>query len=402
MAETASIKNTHMNRVRVLFFSPYYYPYISGITTYPSHLFKEMAKNFDITVLTFKHMNSLEENEMKDGYRIIRMPHLFKISKGFISPQSMSIYLREIRKTDLVMLNIPNAEGLFLALFAKLVHKPIISILHCVVKLHRNLFGQIIGVVLDTAMRVQLMLSSIVVAYTEDYVQNTWIRDIYLKRKDHFRLISPPVPYYEPDRTMHADLMKKKEGEVWIGFAGRVASEKGLDVLIDALHLLHTEKRLPQPLRLVIAGPYGTDVAGENDYYTHILHLLKTKYVTYTFLGSLSRGQLGAFYRSIDMLVLPSTNSTEAFGMVQIEAMHHGTPVIVSDLPGVRVPVQKTKMGRVIPPNDKDALAIAIADVLKEKKIITQLQNDGKIFLGGFGVSQTSHVFEKLIYQLLI
>ena len=54
---------------------------------------------------------------------------------------------------------------------------------------------------------------------------------------------------------------------------------------------------------------------------------------------------MGSFYTCIDVLVVPSINSTEAFGLVQVEAMMMGVPVVASDLPGVRVPVQKQGWG---------------------------------------------------------
>jgi glycosyltransferase involved in cell wall biosynthesis len=62
--------------------------------------------------------------------------------------------------------------------------------------------------------------------------------------------------------------------------------------------------------------------------------------------------------------VLPSTNSTESFGIVQVESMACGTPVVASDMPGVRQPVKMTGMGRVVPPADFYALAEAISAVL--------------------------------------
>ena len=54
--------------------------------------------------------------------------------------------------------------------------------------------------------------------------------------------------------------------------------------------------------------------------------------------------------------------------MVQVEAMYCGTPVVTTDLPGVRVPVQKTGMGEIVPPGNVSALAQAIEKILKNKR----------------------------------
>ncbi len=66
--------------------------------------------------------------------------------------------------------------------------------------------------------------------------------------------------------------------------------------------------------------------------------------------------------------MLPSVNSTESFGLVQVEAMLCGTPVVASALPGVRQPVLVTGMGEVAPVADPVGLAAAIIRVLKERE----------------------------------
>jgi glycosyltransferase involved in cell wall biosynthesis len=73
---------------------------------------------------------------------------------------------------------------------------------------------------------------------------------------------------------------------------------------------------------------------------------------------------MAAYYPNLDVLVVPSLNSTEAFGLVQVEAMLNGVPCIASDLPGVRRPVQMHNMGEVTPIGDASALAEALLKVL--------------------------------------
>jgi glycosyltransferase involved in cell wall biosynthesis len=60
-------------------------------------------------------------------------------------------------------------------------------------------------------------------------------------------------------------------------------------------------------------------------------------------------------------------NSTEAFGLVQVEAMMNGIPCVASDLPGVRRPVQMHAMGKVVPVGNPTALAEAILELTAEK-----------------------------------
>lgn len=75
---------------------------------------------------------------------------------------------------------------------------------------------------------------------------------------------------------------------------------------------------------------------------------------------------MAAFFPNLDVLVLPSLNSTESFGLVQIEAMINGVPSVASDLPGVRQPVLTHGMGKIIPIGDSNALAEAIIAILTD------------------------------------
>jgi glycosyltransferase involved in cell wall biosynthesis len=77
--------------------------------------------------------------------------------------------------------------------------------------------------------------------------------------------------------------------------------------------------------------------------------------------------QLPAFYGALDCLLMTSVNSTESFGLVQVEAMFCGTPVVATDLPGVRQPVQTTGMGLIVPIADSGALAQGIGQVLTSR-----------------------------------
>jgi glycosyltransferase involved in cell wall biosynthesis len=85
------------------------------------------------------------------------------------------------------------------------------------------------------------------------------------------------------------------------------------------------------------------------------------------FLGNLDLEKMAAYYPNLDVLVVPSLNSTEAFGLVQIEAMMNGTPCIASALPGVRRPAQMHNMGEIVPIGDSSALAEALLKVLANR-----------------------------------
>lgn len=347
--------------MKLLFFSPYFHPYTSGITTYPLALFSDLVNDNLVTVLTFPHKDNLEPFEALHSIHIHRMPYLFTVSKGFISPQSLTYFWKEADKTDIVILNIPNFEGLALALIAKLKRKKIVSIFHCKVHLGHTVWNRVLSFFLNLSVKIQLALSDTIVVYTSDYAKAV---GVWNQHKKKITEVLPPVPRPTVDSAYKKELKEKKKKRVWIGYAGRVSQEKGLENLVKAVSLLSKNAPKATPFEVVFAGPYGADVAGELAYYHKIVKLLKKYGISYSFLGTLQGGKLGAFYEMIDVLTLPSVNRTEAFGMVQAEAMMSGTPVVVSDLPGVRVPVKLTGMGLVSQPGKPKMLANAIEKVL--------------------------------------
>ena len=148
--------------------------------------------------------------------------------------------------------------------------------------------------------------------------------------------------------------------------ASRFASEKGVEILLNALPKVieHYPK-----LKVLFAGTY-QEVKGEEAYFERLYPIIKPyqENSQWQFLGNLTPQQMAAFYRNLNVLVLPSLNSTESFGLVQIEAMINGTPCIASALPGVRQPILQHGMGKVIPIGDSVKLAQAIIDIADQKE----------------------------------
>ena len=172
--------------------------------------------------------------------------------------------------------------------------------------------------------------------------------------------------------TKIEEVKKSNQGPL-IGMATRVAAEKGIDIVVKSIKKLRGD--FPN-LKLLIAGD--KNAIGEEKYWVYLNNLIKKLKVKVIFLGRLDQSEMRFFYRMIDVLVVASTNSTEAFGMVQVEAMLEGTPVVATDLPGVRIPVKITGMGEIVNVNDKGDLHQKIFMVFKKiddyKKSKTDLE----------------------------
>jgi glycosyltransferase involved in cell wall biosynthesis len=381
--------------MRILFFSPYFYPYISGITTYSQTVLSHLATKHDVEVLTFPHKKDLPKKELFETetsqFTISRIPYLFKISKGYISPQSIFTFWNSLSKADLVILNIPNFEGLILAILALLKNRPVLSIAHCHVILPNNVPSKIIKFALNLSISTQLLLSKKIIAYTKDYINSI---PLLARFKNKMIFTNPPIKKPQIDTTKYGEFTKMKGNKTWIGYSGRISQEKGLEYLIQAIHKLKDKN-----IELIFAGPYGKDVAGENDYYEKIIKLLNKSNIPYHMLGKVSYKELGAFYKSIDLLVLPSISQTEAFGIVQVEAIMSGTPVISTDLPGVRTVIKTSKMGIVVKPQSAIELKNAIKEIVNNKK---QYSNKTLIekAINTFNMNKTFKKFNDLINNL--
>jgi len=170
------------------------------------------------------------------------------------------------------------------------------------------------------------------------------------------------------DVKKHADAAREirhRFGAPLLLFVGRLVYYKGLEYLIEAM------RAVPARLLIIGDGPLKAKLAQ-----TVQQNGLSRKVVL---LGERPLDQLPAYYHACDLFVLPSTHKSEAFGIVQLEAMTCGKPVISTDLPsGVPWVNQDGQTGLVIPPKDISALIGAINLLLSNQSLSLQLGQGGR------------------------
>jgi glycosyltransferase involved in cell wall biosynthesis len=176
----------------------------------------------------------------------------------------------------------------------------------------------------------------------------------------------------------------------------RFASEKGVEVLLDALPAILAE----YPNAQVIYAGQHQNVMGEQAYYERLIPRIREyeEKGQWTFLGNLTPMQLAAVYPNLDVITVPSLNSTEAFGLVQIEAMLNGVPSVPSALPGVRQPVLMHGMGRVAEIGDPASLAGAILEVLGDAE---KFKGDPSKIACQYDPDTIAAEYEKLFEKLM-
>jgi glycosyltransferase involved in cell wall biosynthesis len=381
--------------VKILLVLTYYHPHVSGLTIYVQRLAAALAqRGHQVTVLTSQYDPSLPSDEVVDGVHVVRVPVLFRVSKGVIMPAFPLRAWRLIREHDVVSVHLPQFEASLLGLLGRLAGRPVVLTYHCDLQLPKGWFNRVVDKVVFVSNSLAGHLAQAAVAYTRDFAENSPFLTRFL---DKVQVIPPPVIMPKPDpvaidefRTQH-DLMDRQV----VGMAARLATEKGVEVLIEAMpRLLAAFPRL----KVLFAGQY-EDVMGEEAYYRRLMPMIEALGSEHwEFLGVLTQREMPAFYAACDVLVVPSLNSTESFGLVQVEAMLCGTPSIASNLPGVRQPPRMTGMGDVTPIGDSDALAEAIIRILQKPEDFARPRPEIE---DAFSLDRTVAGYEELFENLV-
>jgi glycosyltransferase involved in cell wall biosynthesis len=375
--------------LKVLAALTYYRPHISGLTIYVERLAQALiARGHSVTVLTSHFDKDLPREETMDGVRVVRVPVAFHLSKGVIMPTFGLHATRLVKEHDVMSVHLPQFDAWGLALRGRLFKKPCILTYHCDLELPPGAVNRFIDQGTFVANYVAAALSDKIVAYTQDYADHSRLLRRF-KRK--IEVILPPVVMPEPSEDEIAQFKRAHglAGRPVLGFAARFATEKGIEVLVDAVPEI--EKQFPD-YKVIFAGPY-KDIMGEEGYRAKLFPRIQAMGDHWEFLGTLEPAQLPAFYASLDVLLVPSLNMTESFGLVQVEAMLCGTPVIASNLPGVRQPVRMTGMGEIMPIGSATALAESLARILKNKGTYIRPRSEIE---ASFGLEQTVEAYERL------
>ncbi len=147
-------------------------------------------------------------------------------------------------------------------------------------------------------------------------------------------------------------------------FVGRLEKRKGIDTLFRAIPAV--VNTMPD-VQFTIVGSDTNTAALKGSYKKHLLKILNKKYhKNVNFVGFVSDDELKDYYRRCDLFVAPSLY--ESFGLIYLEAMAWGKPVIGCDVGGVPEVIADGETGIMVPPDDSGALADAIFELLVDEK----------------------------------
>jgi rhamnosyl/mannosyltransferase len=335
-----------MDHIKVLhIYNSYYPPTIGGIEKHINTLCEGLKTRFNIRVLVTNN-TPVTKIENINEIDIIRVGTLGTLQSAPIAP-FMPLWLKKL-DTDILHFHIPCPTAMISYFLAKPKGK-------IVVTYHSDIVRQkwAMGIYRPLVKKL-LSLAAAVIATSPNYINSSEILN-------GFRNKCTVIP-------LGIDTLKFKEGtpkEPTILFAGKLRYYKGLEYLIKAMQNVNAK----------------LNIIGTGTEYSRLRELtanLKLNEKIF-FLGDVSEKDLPAYFSSCSIFVLPSIHRSEAFGIVQLEAMASGKPVVSTNLDtGVTWINQNNKTGIIVPTKDVIALENAINKLLNDKKLLEELGQNAK------------------------
>lgn len=324
-----------MRRLRVLHLGKFYPPHTGGIESHLRDLCGELQKVADVTVLAASDDRRSTET-LEGGVRVRRVRSLFNVASAPFCPGM--VQLIQSSQADIVHIHLPNPGAVMAYLVSR--HKgPLVVTFHSDVvrqELLRIAFEPILSRVLNRC--------AIVIAASQKYVETSPVLAAY---RDRCRVVPFGIPIGNFRTCNGAEVSKIRDryGPRILLTVGRLVYYKGLEYLIDAMSMVRGK------LLIVGQGPLRSTLE----------HRVQQRGLSdcVVFLGPVK--DLIPYYHAADLFVLASVARSEAFGIVQLEAMACGKPVVNTNLPsGVPFVSLHGITGITVPPANPEALANAM------------------------------------------
>lgn len=358
MTEQTALDNGR--KLRILIFIHYYFPHRTGLTIHVQQIAEELVRRgHEVTVITARYSGDLPQDEsMHNGVRVIRLWAAFKLSRGMVTPAFPWAAYLAMKEADIVSVHSPTPEVGLVGLLAKLAGVNVVATHHGDLVLPDGFINRFIQGTMFLMYKYMAENAAQLIGYSQDYADHSYYLQPFIEKT----IVNyPPITMPEPNMAQVAELRQKWQNDdaPIMGYSGRFVLEKRPELAILALEIIN--KKYPNA-RLVFAGEYEIDY---EDTWQNQQHVVQKYSEQLIFLGLLKdRQELANFYAACDVIILPS--DTECFALVQVEAMLCGTPMVMTDIAGGRVPVQVTGMGKLAKQGDADSIGQAVLDILDD------------------------------------
>jgi glycosyltransferase involved in cell wall biosynthesis len=343
--------------MRVVHLGKYYPPHRGGIESVTETLCRGLvSRGIDVTVVASNETTD-SRTDVVDGVRIVRVGRQAEfrsqpLNLGLVKALTSLEY-------DVLHVHTPNPVGALTALAAR-GGKPV------VVTHHSDIIRQrILGVAATFAHGLLYRKAAAVVAATPRHLEFSPILRLF---RDRAKVIPFALgnPVASIGTSWDQGLPDEWRSTTLALFVGRLVYYKGLAVLLRAL-----QRAKNVNLAIVGTGPLRQSLERMSTRLRVSSRVL--------FLGNLEEERLHALYRACRYLVLPSTSAAEAFGMVQLEAMSAGKPVISTRLDsGVPYVNQHERTGLIVTPGNHVELASAMERLGTDSALAQRLGEGAK------------------------
>ena len=357
-------------RRKVLLVTPYFPPHVGGVESYTAQLATRLsALGWAVVVVTTGNAGDATEN--LDGMRIYRLKPAATLSNTPVGLRWRR-RLKDILETEQPDVINAHTPVPYLADMAQRScgSLPFVLTYHNDLAKDGVLAAAIARLAHLALIRRTLNGSHAIIATSEYYARESR----YLRRhRPKIEIVPPGVDFtrFHPGVTVEGRLAARFDGTrviLFVGSLGRTQKHKGLDVLIDAFAVLHDES---PDVRLVVVG----DGDGHGMYQSRAA--ARGLEDSVTFAGRVSDDDLAQYYKCARVLAMPSTNRSEGFGMVYMEAAAVGTPVVGTRTGGVPYAVLDDKTGLLAQPGDAGSLGLALRRILDDDDLARRLGRAG-------------------------
>lgn len=283
-----------------------------------------------------------------DGQLVYRGGELARIASTSLSPQTIKLYRQLKSDYDIVHAHLPNPLA---NLAIRGAHKGIKIVSHW----HSDIIKQRHLMKLYAPLQSWLLRrSDAVIATSQDYLEGSpWLRPH--RGKVHVVPIGVDTEHLNVDEAAVAEIRRRYGGGKIIFSLGRLTYYKGFEFLIRAAHQVENARIL---------------IGGDGEERQALQQLIRDCGVQdrVDLIGRIPADQIGSYFRACDVFCLPSHLKSEAFGVVQLEAMASGRPVVSTAIEGSGVGWvnQDGVSGLVVPPASPDALARALNRLIED------------------------------------
>lgn len=337
-----------------------FYPIIGGGENYTRRFVASLAeRGHDNFVITARVTGSPYKESLGRKVTVLRFHTLFRIGFMPVFP-GFIIQLLKL-KPDVIHAYGPSISDDIAAFAAFLMRKPFVLTYFADFG-PRSQRNPLVLLYLFFKSFFTLKIPQKIIVISQTYIQRMILRKVPRQR---IRLIPPPVDtqVFRPCDKMAVRRELGLNGRQLVLFVGSLSIEhayKRLDLLVLAFKQVCKEI---EDVRLV--------VVGEGTLKLHYQQMCKElgleSYVS--FRGFAPESSLPKYYAAADIFVLPSPTASEGFGMVLLEAMSSGCPVIATASCGGAFVVNKSCSGIVVPPWSVEKMATAIVKILSNKKL---------------------------------